>query len=103
MNEEGDTRGQSGKRARAYRLEGAWLPKFAPLGATETFASKKLLSDGVLVPAMTGTGWRFEFDKTPFWLGPHGAIRQPIKDFARYSYLPRLKDSDVLYQRLPTA
>jgi hypothetical protein len=37
-----------------------------------------------------------EMDRVPLWRGDHVAIRQLIEDFARYLYLPRLKDPAVL-------
>ena len=37
-----------------------------------------------------------ELDKVPLWRGHHVAIKQLAEDFARYLYLPRLKDSGVL-------
>ena len=32
----------------------------------------------------------------PLWRGPHVAVKQLAEDFARYLYLPRLRDSNVL-------
>ncbi len=37
-----------------------------------------------------------ELDRVPLWRGDHVAIRQLADDFARYVYLPRLRDSQVL-------
>jgi hypothetical protein len=37
-----------------------------------------------------------ELDKIPLWRGDHVAVRQLIEDFARYVYLPRLRDPDVV-------
>jgi hypothetical protein len=37
-----------------------------------------------------------ELDKIPLWRGDHVAVKQLVEDFARYLYLPRLKDSSVL-------
>ena len=37
-----------------------------------------------------------ELDRVPLWRGDHVAIKQLVEDFARYLYLPRLKDSSVL-------
>lgn len=39
---------------------------------------------------------RIELDKVPLWRGDHVEIRQPVEDFARYVYLPRLRDPSVL-------
>ncbi len=37
-----------------------------------------------------------ELDKIPLWRGEHVPVKQLIDDFARYLYLPRLADSQVL-------
>ena len=37
-----------------------------------------------------------ELDKIPLWRGDHVAVKQLAEDFARYTYLPRLKDPQVL-------
>ena len=37
-----------------------------------------------------------ELDKIPLWRGDHVAVKQLAEDFARYIYLPRLKDTQVL-------
>jgi hypothetical protein len=37
-----------------------------------------------------------ELDRVPLWRGNHVAVKQLVEDFARYLYLPRLKDSSVL-------
>jgi hypothetical protein len=59
-------------------------------------ASKKLLNDELLVTNYAGTLLRMELDKIPLWRGDHVPVRQLVEDFARYIYLPRLKDSSVL-------
>jgi hypothetical protein len=42
------------------------------------------------------TRLRMELDRVPLWRGNHVAVKQLVEDFARYLYLPRLKDSSVL-------
>jgi hypothetical protein len=37
-----------------------------------------------------------ELDRIPLWRGEHVAVKQLVEDFARYLYLPRLKNSVVL-------
>jgi hypothetical protein len=59
-------------------------------------ASKKLRSDELLVTSFAATRLRMELDRVPLWRGDHVAIKQLVEDFARYLYLPRLKDSAVL-------
>jgi predicted AAA+ superfamily ATPase len=59
-------------------------------------ASKKLMSDESLIAKMVGTRLKMELDKIPLWRGDHVAIKQLVEDFARYIYLPRLKNPSVL-------
>ena len=58
--------------------------------------SKKLRNDELLLTGFAGTLLRMELDRVPLWRGNHVAVKQLAKDFARYPYLPRLKDSAVL-------
>ena len=46
--------------------------------------------------SLAGTRLRMELDSTPLWRGDQVAIRQLAEDFARYIYLPRLRDTEVL-------
>ena len=41
-----------------------------------------------------------KLDRVPLWRGDHVAIKQLVEDFARYPYLPRLKDSSVLIRSI---
>jgi hypothetical protein len=59
-------------------------------------ASKKLRSDESLVTSLGATILRKHLDEVPLWRGDHVAIRQLAEDFARYLYLPRLRDQQVL-------
>jgi predicted AAA+ superfamily ATPase len=59
-------------------------------------ASRKLRSDELLLTSFAPTRLRMELDRVPLWRGEHVEIRQLAEDFARYLYLPRLKDSAVL-------
>jgi predicted AAA+ superfamily ATPase len=59
-------------------------------------ASKKLKSDESLITSFAATRLRMELDRVPLWRGDHVATRQLVEDFARYLYLPRLKDPSVL-------
>ena len=58
--------------------------------------SKKLKNDELLLSGFAGTLLRMELDRVPLWRGNHVAVKQLAEDFARYPYLPRLKDSAVL-------
>ena len=70
----------------------------APSGqdALAVRASKKLRSDELLVTGFAATRLRMELDRVPLWRGDHVAVKQLVEDFARYVYLPRLKDPAVL-------
>ena len=59
-------------------------------------ASKKLRNDELLVTGFAATRLRMELDRVPLWRGDHVAVKQLVEDFARYLYLPRLKDPAVL-------
>jgi hypothetical protein len=59
-------------------------------------ASKKLRNEELLVTALAGTRLRMELDRVPLWRGDHVPVEQLAEDFARYLYLPRLHDPDVL-------
>ncbi len=63
-------------------------------------ASKKLRSDELLLSGFAATRLRMEIDRVPLWRGDHVAITQLVEDFARYLYLPRLKEPDVLLQAI---
>jgi len=83
---------QSGLREpaewRAVRLNGQ--------DALAVRAAKKLRTDGLLVTVLAGTSLRIELDRVPLWRGDHVAVAQLVDDFARYLYLPRLKNPSVL-------
>jgi hypothetical protein len=69
------------------------------LSGTDALAvrvSKKLRSDELYLTSFASTRLRMELERVPLWRGNHVAVRQLIEDFARYLYLPRLKDSSVL-------
>ena len=59
-------------------------------------AGKRLKNEEHLVTALGATRLRMEMDRVPLWRGDHVTVRQLAEDFARYPYLPRLKDSGVV-------
>jgi predicted AAA+ superfamily ATPase len=63
-------------------------------------ASKKLCNDELLVTALGSAILRKHLDEIPLWRGDHVEVRQLVEDFARYLYLPRLTDSDVLIRAI---
>jgi predicted AAA+ superfamily ATPase len=72
----------------AFRLTGS--------DALAVRASKKLKNDELLVVGLAGTRLRMELDRIPLWRGDHVEVQQLAEDFARYLYLPRLRDTTVL-------
>ena len=61
-------------------------------------ASKKLRNDELLISGLAASRLRLELDQVPLWRGDHVSIRQLTEDFARYLYLPRLRDTGVLIE-----
>ncbi len=73
---------------REFRLQGQeWLAERA---------AKKLKNDGLLVTSMAGSVLRFEIDQVPLWRGNHVGVKQLVDDFAKYLYLPRVKNAQVI-------
>ena len=61
-----------------------------------TRAAKKLKSEELLMPALGDVRLRHELDRVPLWRGNHVGVKQLAEDMAKYLYLPRLRDDDVL-------
>jgi predicted AAA+ superfamily ATPase len=59
-------------------------------------ASKKLRSDELLLTTFAASRLRMELDRIPLWRGNDVSVCQLAEDFAKYLYLPRLKNSSVL-------
>ncbi|MFZ1416467.1 MAG: Swt1 family HEPN domain-containing protein [Defluviicoccus sp.] len=76
----------------SYRLSGQ-----EPLAVR---AAKKLRNDELLVTGLAASRLRHELERVPLWRGDHVAIKQLIEDFARYSYLPRLRAPSVLTEAI---
>jgi predicted AAA+ superfamily ATPase len=75
----------------AYRLNGS--------DSLAGRASRKLRTDELLVTSLAPSVLRDRYlDAVPLWRGNHVEIAQLAEDFARYTYLQRLRDSDVLYE-----
>lgn len=58
-------------------------------------ATKRAQADELVVTALGASLLRMELDRIPLWRGDHVAVRQAWNDFARYPYLPRLRDLQV--------
>jgi hypothetical protein len=59
-------------------------------------ASKKLTNAGLLITSMAGAVLRFEIDQVPLWRGNHVGVKLLVDDFAKYLYLPRVKNAQVI-------
>ena len=57
-------------------------------------------NDELLITVFAGTRLRMELDRIPLWRGDHVSVRQLVDDFARYSYLPRLREPAVLLEAI---
>jgi len=79
---------QSSVEWQAFRLTGS--------DSLAARASKKLRNDELLLTGFAPSRLRMELDGVPLWRGDSVAVKQIVEDFARYLYLPRLKDSSVL-------
>ncbi len=61
-----------------------------------TRAAKKLKNEESLLVQMGAVRLRTELDRVPLWTGNHVSIKQLMEYTARYLYLPRLRDEQVL-------
>src|SRR5262249_9609718 len=61
-----------------------------------TRAAKKLKNEEALMGQMGGVRLRTELDRIPLWTGNHVSIKQLCEYMARYLYLPRIRDENVL-------
>ncbi|MGV2334825.1 MAG UNVERIFIED_CONTAM: hypothetical protein LVR18_12140 [Planctomycetaceae bacterium] len=61
-----------------------------------TRAARKLKNEESLLTQMGAVRLRTELDRIPLWAGNHVGIRQLSEYMARYLYLPRLRDEQVL-------
>lgn len=65
-------------------------------GSLATRAAKKLKNEECLLSQMGAVRLRTELDRIPLWTGDHVSIKQLCEYMARYLYLPRLRDDQVL-------
>ena len=63
-------------------------------------AYKRLVREEMLVCTLGPTILRKHMDEVPLWRGEHVEVRQLVDDFARYLYLPRLHDANVLLEAI---
>ncbi|HEY7032231.1 MAG TPA: Swt1 family HEPN domain-containing protein [Thermomicrobiales bacterium] len=62
--------------------------------------SQRLRNDGALYTRWNGTDLRKQLDAIPLWRGDAVAVKQLVDDFARYLYLPKLKNDTVLAEAI---
>lgn len=62
--------------------------------------SKKLINEGLLITKWAGVNLRRELDRIPLWRGDDVPVKQLAEDFATYIYLPRLRNTDVLFEAI---
>ena len=60
--------------------------------------SKKLKNEELLIAHMAGTRLHLEITQIPLWRAPgnHVGVKQLVDDFAKYVYLPRVKNAQVI-------
>ena len=71
-----------------------------PQNSLATNASRRLRSEDMLITQYAGTLLRREMDRIPLWRGNHVTVKELSENFARYVYLPRLKNTDVLLRAI---
>src|SRR6266571_2065623 len=67
-----------------------------PQSSLTANVSRRLKTEEMLITHYAGTLLRGEMDRIPLWRDSHVTIKELADYFARYVYLPRLKNSDVL-------
>ncbi len=65
-----------------------------------TRAAKKLKNEESLLVQMGAVRLRMELDRIPLWSGNHVSVKQLTEYMARYLYLPRLRDEQVLFSAI---
>jgi len=63
-------------------------------------AAKKLRNEELLMVELGDVRLRHELDRVPLWRGNHVGVKQLAADMAKYLYLPRLKDDEVLLEAI---
>jgi hypothetical protein len=86
------TNPQANPEWQAFRLTGQ--------DALAIRASKKLRNDELLITGLAASRLRLELDQVPLWRGDNVSIQQLTEDFARYLYLPRLRDTGILVEAI---
>ena len=74
--------------------------RLAGQGPLAERANRRMRNDELLITSFAGTRLRMELDRIPLWRGDHVSVRQLLDDFARFPYLPRLKEPRVLLEAI---
>lgn len=74
--------------------------RLASRDALAVRAGKKLRHDERLVTGLAASRLRMELDGVPLWRGDHVSVRQLVEDFAKYLYLPRISEPQVLLKAI---
>ena len=83
------------------QAESQWqATRLAGQGSLAHRASRRMRNDELLITVFAGTRLRMELDRIPLWRGDYVSVRQLVDDFARYSYLPRLREPAVLLEAI---
>lgn len=69
-------------------------------GSLSERVSKTLIGSSNLLTIMGATVLKLKLDEVPLWRNDHVTVKQLMEDFAKYPYLPRLRDSKVLIQAI---
>jgi predicted AAA+ superfamily ATPase len=83
-------------RQKSDKLTEYKLPPRAGKGLLATNASSLLDTEELLITQLAGVRLRYELDRIPLWRGNHVSIKELTENFAKYVYLPRLKNKNVL-------
>lgn len=91
---------ESPKTGQPYPLVTLQETKAKGSGSLAERTSKTLTGTSDLLTGMGATVLRLKLDEVPLWRGDHVAVKQLIEDFAKYPYLPRLRDGSVLLRAI---
>jgi hypothetical protein len=64
--------------------------------------ARKLRNEEAFITEYSGARLRMDLDRVPLWRGDHVMVKQLWSDYSQYLYLPRLRDSSVLLDAVPT-
>jgi predicted AAA+ superfamily ATPase len=74
--------------------------KLKASGSLAERTARTLIGTSELMPVMGAPILRLKLDEVPLWRNDHVTVNQLMEDFAKYPYLPRLRDSSVLMRAI---